>query len=254
MGSKGMVSVDHQLKGRVVCLRPSMIKFEAPESRAIEIARAFDRPGRYFLNRPLIMLMEGLGVSFDVFKKYQDQAVEFVQSSGESLVRAATVLEGHGLGTSYRLPSVMQNLAKLGVQNLCQPVYNNMLKYAVHHIMRELKNHARIPVPGAVTLVGVADVHKLLQPNEVFACVKPIDGPRFFLEGPVLISRSPTIHPGDIQMAQAIGKPPEGSAYAKESLSNTIVFSVRGECCHDYLEVEVTSLSRQKAHVLYPPV
>lgn len=58
MGSKGMLSVDYKLSGRAICLRPSMIKFESPESREIEIARAFDKPGNYWLNRPLIMLLE----------------------------------------------------------------------------------------------------------------------------------------------------------------------------------------------------
>lgn len=57
-GSKGMLSVDHTLSGRAICLRPSMIKFESPQSREIEVARAFDKPGGYWLNRPLIMLLE----------------------------------------------------------------------------------------------------------------------------------------------------------------------------------------------------
>lgn len=47
MGSKGMLSVDYKLSGRAICLRPSMIKFDAPNSLEIEIARAFDKPGRY---------------------------------------------------------------------------------------------------------------------------------------------------------------------------------------------------------------
>ena len=47
MGSKGMLSVDYKLSGRAICLRQSMIKFDAPNSLEIEIARAFDKPGRY---------------------------------------------------------------------------------------------------------------------------------------------------------------------------------------------------------------
>ena len=47
MGSKGMLSVDYQLSGRAICIRQSMIKFNAPNSLEIEIARAFDKPGRY---------------------------------------------------------------------------------------------------------------------------------------------------------------------------------------------------------------
>jgi len=33
MGSKGMLSVDYKLQGRAICLRPSMIECQAPESR-----------------------------------------------------------------------------------------------------------------------------------------------------------------------------------------------------------------------------
>jgi len=58
-----MLSVDYTLSGRAICLRDSMIKFSALESREIEIARAFDSPGKYYLNRPLIMILEHLGES-----------------------------------------------------------------------------------------------------------------------------------------------------------------------------------------------
>jgi RNA-dependent RNA polymerase len=54
-----MLTVDHAIKGDVVCLRPSMIKFDAPDSNIVEIAQAFDRASPYYLNRPLIMLLEG---------------------------------------------------------------------------------------------------------------------------------------------------------------------------------------------------
>jgi RNA-dependent RNA polymerase len=229
MGSKGMLCVDYKLQGRAICLRPSMIKFEAPESREIEIARAFDRPGAYFLNRPLIMLLEGLGVTYGVFKKYQDKAVRDTQQSTESLGQAARMLESHGLGASYRLPSIMLSLEKLGIDNLShQPFYQRMLEFAVYHILRLLKNNARIPVPDAWTLVGVADVHKYLKEGEIFACIKPVDKRVIYLEGPVLISRSPTIHPGDAQVVHAIGPPPADSCFSKEALQNTVVFSVRG--------------------------
>lgn len=67
-----MISVDYKLRGNVICLRPSMIKFDAPASLKIEIARAFDRPGPYYLNRPLIMVLEDLGVPFQVFEVHGD--------------------------------------------------------------------------------------------------------------------------------------------------------------------------------------
>ena len=230
MGSKGMLSVDYRLEGRAICLRPSMIKFEAPDSLEIEIARAFDRPAPYFLNRPLIMLLEGLGVPYEVFEDFQDKAVHEALQSTQSLGQAVRMLEAHGLGTSFRLSSVMLHLEKLGVYNIRHHIfYKKMLEYAINHVLRVLKNHARIPIPNAWTLVGVADNHKFLKEGEIFVCIKTDQKtPAVFLEGPVLISRSPAIHPGDIQIAHAIGRPPKGSCFFEEPLPNTIVFSVLG--------------------------
>lgn len=230
-GSKGMVSVDHTLTGSVICLRPSMIKFQVASGQHndIEIARAFDKPGPCFLNRPLIMLLDGLGVPFEVFGKYQEDAVKATTVATESLKNAASLLDTHGLGASYRLPSVLLNLDKLGIDNLDRDgFYGEMIEYAINHVLRDLKNHARIPVPGAWTLVGVADVHRCLRPNTIFACVHPEDGGRKYLSGPVLITRSPCIHPGDVMVVEAIGVPPVGSCFAEEPLVNTVVFSVQG--------------------------
>ncbi|KAG6845988.1 hypothetical protein H0H87_011036 [Tephrocybe sp. NHM501043] len=227
-GSKGMLSIDYTLEGRAICLRPSMIKFE-DTTLEIEIARAFDRPGPYFLNRPLIMLLENLGVKYEVFKSFQDKAVRETEQSVESIAKAARMLETYGLGSSYRLPAVMLALAKLDVDDIPNnSFYRQILLCATHHILRLLKNRARIPIPGAWTLVGVADIHKCLQEGEIFACIKPIDGSVIYLEGPVLVSRSPTIHPGDVQIAFAIGRPPDGSCFTREPLFNTVVFSVLG--------------------------
>lgn len=230
MGSKGMISVDYTLEGSVICLRPSMVKFLTPETvRDIEIARAFDKPGPYFLNRPLIMLLEGLGVPLRVFKRYQDEAEQTTRKAASSLKEAASLLECHGLGTSYRLPKIFNHLDKLGLNNLPDDqFYQKILKYATHHVLRDLKNHSRIPVPGAWTLVGVADTHRFLQPDQIFCCIKPISGGRRYLSGRVLISRSPTIHPGDVRIVEAIGPPPPGSCFEEEPLANTVVFSVQG--------------------------
>ncbi|KAI0316524.1 RNA dependent RNA polymerase-domain-containing protein [Amylostereum chailletii] len=231
MGSKGMLSVDPNLRGgRTVGLRPSMIKFESRGSHYIEVARAFDRPGPYSLNRPLIMLLEGLGVPYEVFEKYQDAAVKEVQDAASGALDAAgRMLERYGLGSSFRMTAVMTGLTKLGVGHVAGDVfYDTALSFAVYHVLRDLKNHARIPVPKGWTLVGVCDIHQELEHMEIFACVKPLDGPTVYLEGPVLISRSPVIHPGDVQVVQAIGRPKPGSMFEVEPLPNTVVFSAKG--------------------------
>ena len=36
------------------------------------------------------------------------------------------------------------------------------------------------------------------------------------------------IHPGDVQIVRAIGKPPAGSPFEREPLPNSVVFSIKG--------------------------
>ncbi|KAF7791939.1 hypothetical protein EIP86_002965 [Pleurotus ostreatoroseus] len=228
-GSKGMLSVDHRLTGRVITLRPSMIKFEA-QNNNLEIARAFHKPGPFYLNRPFIMILESLGVPYEVFEDLQRSAVQQAQQSTRSLESSARLLEVYGLGASYRLTSVMLSLHKLGLRPLTgNNFWERMMAFAIHHVLRELKHHARIPVPNAWNLVGVADIHGYLEEGEVFACIEPTNGTGpIYLDGPVMISRSPTIHPGDVQVVRGIGAPPPGSPFAIEPLRNTLVFSVKG--------------------------
>lgn len=62
------------------------------------------------------------------------------------------------------------------------------LRCATHYVLRDLKYHSCIPVAGASTLVGVADVHQYLQANQIFVFTKPIGGGRRCFSGRVLIS------------------------------------------------------------------
>ncbi|KAJ3575291.1 hypothetical protein NP233_g1206 [Leucocoprinus birnbaumii] len=233
-GAKGMVSVDHRLKGtRTIAIRPSMIKFDVPETHdkttQIEIARAILGPTPYHLNRPLITILEGLGVRVEELEELQAQAVSETQHATDSLNNAATLLETHGLGSSFRLATILRNLQKLGIQALQNdPFYDQLLRVSIYHTLRDLKNGARIPIPDAWTLVGVADTHHFLEEKEIFACIKKPDGEVTYLEGHVLVSRSPCVHPGDVQIAIAIGRPPENSPFAEEPLPNTVVFSIKG--------------------------
>ena len=149
------------------------------------------------------MLLEGLGDSHEVFERYQDDAVQTIRKAANSLKEAASLLECHGLGVSllsiYFSPSRQIEPKQPSGRWLCN--------------LRDLKNHSRIPVPVAWTLVGIADTHQFLQENQIFVCIKPIGGGGRFLGGRVPISRSATIHPGDVRIVEIIGLPPPGSCF-----------------------------------------
>ncbi|QRV91137.1 RNA-dependent RNA polymerase [Ceratobasidium sp. AG-Ba] len=210
-GYKGMLAVDYRLEGSVICVRKSMDKFDSPDLD-VEVARAFDRPGPCFLNRPLIMVLETVNeIQTDIFLKLQRDAAR--------------------LGASFKLPGVMTRMQSSGLE--LQHCYalgmKTVLKNAETDILRELKHRARIPVPESWKLVGIADEFNYLKQSEIYACTRDRDGEPIYLEGPYLITRSPVIHPGDVQVVTAIGRPPRGSPFDIEPLVNTVVLSCQGE-------------------------
>jgi RNA-dependent RNA polymerase len=107
-GCKGVFSVDYTRSGDQVRIRESMEKFDAPDSLDIEVAKAFDRPTPGFLNRPLIMLLETLGLKKDIFLELQRAAVKATNDATESLSTASSLLDAHGLGYGLQLEVCFQ--------------------------------------------------------------------------------------------------------------------------------------------------
>ncbi|KIO28063.1 hypothetical protein M407DRAFT_231286 [Tulasnella calospora MUT 4182] len=232
-GYKGVVSVDYRLKGRLIQVRPSMDKFDAPHSLGIEISEAFNHPSAMYLNRPLIMLLDNLGVKSSAFVKLQDEAIATAQGALNHIDDSATLMEMNDLGKAFELPKLLRQLHRRGLQDLHSrdPFFRRLLSYALYHVKRDIKYHARIPgklIHPAWTVVGIADVHDQLEDGEIFACIHVQGQQPIYLEGSILICRSPTVHPGDVQLVKAIGKPKPGSPYDIDNLANTVVFSVKG--------------------------
>jgi len=167
-----MFSVDYTRSGNRVCIRDSMEKFDAPDSLDIEIAKAFDKPTPGFLNRPLIMLLETLGLEKDIFLELQRAAVTATEDAIESLVTASPLLGAHGLGTSFSLSSVFNSMARMGAdldtQDDMSPFIRHVLRFCANHVLRDLKYRARIPIPNSWMLVGVADEYDLLQEGQIY--------------------------------------------------------------------------------------
>lgn len=56
-----MLSLDSQLKGDVLMLRPSMIKFDGSNKTDVEICEAAWKPLPMYLNRQFIKILEDMG-------------------------------------------------------------------------------------------------------------------------------------------------------------------------------------------------
>jgi RNA-dependent RNA polymerase len=61
------------------------------------------------------------------------------------------------------------------------------------------------------------------------ACTQERGGRKEYIKGPVLISRSPTVAPGDARMVMAIGEPEDGTPTAiYKNHTNCVIFACKG--------------------------
>ncbi|THH29583.1 hypothetical protein EUX98_g4606 [Antrodiella citrinella] len=246
LGYKGVVSVDPELQGIKMRLRPSMNKFSVPqeeEEAEIEIAKAFEHAGRAHLNRQLIMILEDRGVMKSALVKLQAEAVQTVLTASDDLEKASELLKTNSLGLSYGLHYIIQGLRAIGMGTeietnkthvLSDVFMDRLITFAKNHVLRDIKHKARIPIPGSYNMVGIADegpayeaegrknVFKLAK-GEIFACVQMAGKEPEYITGPVTISRSPTVHPGDVQRVRAIGEPPKDKVCSFRNSRNVVV-------------------------------
>lgn len=224
-----MLSLDTRLKGTVMQLRNSMTKFRGSDSADLEICTAGYRPITLYLNEQLIPILEKLGVANDWFLGLQRTEIERLYSTTSSAKNAAKFLSSHSVGDKIRLPWFLERLPHLNIYFQQDEFLTGVVETAVLVQLRALKYKARIPVRQGFTLLGIMDETGILKEGEVF-CVADVDGKSQVITGEngrqVIISRSPALHPGDIQMATAITVP---SWSPLMQLRNCICFSQKGD-------------------------
>lgn len=230
-GAKGMVQVDPAMKQRTIALRPSQVKFQSSRTR-LEIAGTFSA-GPGFLNRPLIKLLEDLGIHPRQFLKLQAQATAKITNSRTALASAIVLLRDWSLAPATHFTRTLDYLARHSVTRgaaFANPFVSRCLDAAVTHALREIKHSGRIPLPGCYNLVGVLDVDECLGPDEIYAKMVHGDGRVEYVSGRIAISRSPTNHPGDCRIVQAVRRLPLGIGERIRGLHNCVVFSSQGAC------------------------
>lgn len=165
-------------------LRNSMIKFKksASDSYDVDVAKSFQYPTACYLNRPLAMILDHLGVEHDAILSAQYQVLmEASRACTIALGSLERIVDEYGLGRPFKFNRLLRHLIKGGLhyRDLFQdprPVtkfFERVGDTILVHLKRDVKHRARIPIPNSYTLVGVADVHEYLKPAEVFSTYLP---------------------------------------------------------------------------------
>lgn len=227
-GAKGMVSLDSRLSGERLMLRSNMIKFETSTSWDVEICGAAFRALPMVLNRQFIKILEDLGVPDDAFLRLQTQAVNNLRCMTTSPANTATFLEEVSSTKATRLPQLITLLAEIGLNYHIDSFLYRVVEMAVINKLQELKYRGRIPVEKGFTLYGIMDETGHLREGEIFVATERVpEGGRNVLVRPqVIITRSPAMHPGDVQVVRAVDVPEDSPL---QRLSNCVVFSQHGQ-------------------------
>ncbi|KAL1863762.1 hypothetical protein Plec18170_000601 [Paecilomyces lecythidis] len=226
-GAKGMLSLDTSIQGDEVRLRQSMIKFEAVNDWNIEICGAGINALPFYLNAQLIKLLEDLGVSLDSFQQLQKEEIARLKSATQSAEQAARFIDSSYISKSTRLPWLIRTIRDLDLDHMNDEFLRRAVEFAVIIKLRDLKYRGRIPVVKAVTLYGIMDETGYLNEGEIFCPVLNERNHREILvHNNVIITRSPALHPGDIQLVNAVDVPVNSPL---RQLHNCVVFSQKGQ-------------------------
>ncbi|KAF3483720.1 RNA-dependent RNA polymerase [Arthroderma uncinatum] len=225
-GAKGMVSLDTTKQGEFLMLRESMVKFPTDDSYNIEICGAGIRALPFYLNSQIIKILEDLGVPFAAFRQLQKDEIDSLYSTFESTEKAAQFLEESPVPKSLRLPWLLAILKGLGIRYTHDPFLHRVMELTTLLKLRDLKYRARIRVPNAITLYGIMDETGYLGKNEIYCAYLAENGRREILvRNNIVITRSPALHPGDIQLVNAVDVPANSPL---RKLHNCVAFSQHG--------------------------
>ncbi|EKD15408.1 uncharacterized protein L3040_001776 [Drepanopeziza brunnea f. sp. 'multigermtubi'] len=226
-GAKGMLSLDDTLEGDQVLMRPSMIKFDGSPSFDLELCNASYKSLPMYLNRQLIKIMEDIGVPDQWFLDLQSQEIERLRKATTSASNAAKFLSSHSIGDRVHLSWLIRKLAQMSIEFRTDRFLCDVLELSVMLEVKTLKHRARYPVPEGLTLYGIMDETGILEEGEIYCTYQSQKGKRMVvIQDRVLVTRSPALHPGDVQPVKAVNVPRDSPL---SKLRNCICFSQKGD-------------------------
>lgn len=228
-GAKGMLSLNTSMPGPSIAFRPSMVKFKSDDTENLEICDTANKPIPLVLNRQMIKILEDMGLPDDWFLLQQARALYALQLITAHISNTANFLLRQRIAEKIGLSQLIRRLDVLGIDFRGDRFLCSVVEAAVLRDLRLLKHKARIPINQGVTLFGIVDEFRYLEEGEVYVTFSEapfVDGRSIDLDNRrMLITRSPALHPGDIQIATNVVPPDH---HPLRDLTNCIVFSSRG--------------------------
>ena len=201
--------------GYDVLLRPSMVKFRAPY-RHLEVVKVGTHVP-YYLNRHVILLLQVHNVGVTTFLDMQQSMLSDLDRMLVDADQAKRLLPRLG-GADSSLTSTLMHMLHSGLSASDDPFLFSCVHSIRSHHVTQLRKKARIFVRDGAVLMGGLDETGLLPEGCVFVQLRRSrissdrnqlikDDSFETLVGPVLVTKHPALHPGDVRMLLAIDIP-----------------------------------------------
>eukprot|EP00124_Ichthyophonus_hoferi_P005768 Ihof_evm1s946 gene=Ihof_evmTU1s946 len=235
-GGKGVLTVHHPMpldpRGgdwTKICVRPSMMKFKTKDKELDIITYAHWMPA--YLNTQLITILETLGVNMNVFLDLQDEYLNRLDGMLDEVPKARTMVKM--IGGDSPSAQMLLSMMEAGFEPSREMFLRDQLLAMRAYSTTEVLLKARVLITKGSNLMGVMDETNKLEYGEVFVRVRrrPSEEAKI-IEGPVLVSKSPMLHPGDVRMLNAVRCPELEVMGGPMGLENVIVFPQKGKRPH----------------------
>ncbi|KMP00255.1 RNA-directed RNA polymerase Rdp1 [Coccidioides immitis RMSCC 2394] len=240
-GCKGILTVSPEAQRQQVHIRKSQYKFPAIHN-GLEVIR-HSHFCMASLNRQLIVVLSSLEVPDEVFLEKLRMMLGNLELAMTSETQAIHLL--HKYIDPNQMTLVLAEMIQDGFQSSKEPFVTSLLELWRAWQIKYLKEKAKIIIEEGACLFGCLDetgtLKGLFHDNipskdasyeERLACLPEIfvqisrannDGKYEIIEGPCIIARNPSLHPGDIRVVKAVNAP------ALHHLRDVIVFPQTGD-------------------------
>lgn len=225
-GCKGMLTMSSDPQPHEVHIRTSQHKFDSV-SGGLEIIR-WSQFSIATLNRQLILVLSSLGIQDEIFHKKLKSMLRTFNTAMSDDSQAIDLLQR--FVDPNQMTLALAQMVKHGFRRTNEPFVISMLTLWKAWHLKYLKEKAKIVIDQGATLLGVLDETGTLQGHfhhavwkarplpfaekeaalpEVFVQISISDkhDTTKIIEGPCILARNPSLHPGDIRVVRAVNRP-----------------------------------------------
>ncbi|KZF20474.1 RdRP-domain-containing protein [Xylona heveae TC161] len=221
-GCKGVLAISPDAKKNEIHIRESQYKFAAAHN-GLEIIR-WSQFAAASLNRQIILVLSALGVPDEVFVNKLKGMLSDLEQAMSNQSKALHLLQ------KYVDPNQMtMNIANMildGFQQSNEPFVASLLHLWRAWSIKYLKEKAKILIEDGAFVLGCVDETGILnghydKQDRRNVNKEAVDLPEIFIqvsdqerkdgyvviEGPCLLARNPSLHPGDVRVVRAVNVP-----------------------------------------------